>query len=193
MSATDRYIRARRTHDAAEQLRLQKSNNLAILQQTQLLNAQSRAMQQVLGSASKNVTEVSTSIKEEFQENGAAQVITTHNDAWNVHSWPAQQQEHRLSTKLRRRWRLYCSSWYGSKMWELSLNMTIFFSFRTSRLVPYNALIFEACREGDLSQVRMLFQNGHASPLDYCYDNWGDERSTALTVRVLRKSRSNQL
>jgi hypothetical protein len=66
----------------------------------------------------------------------------------------------------------------------------ITFSFRTSRLVPSNALIFEACKEGDLAQVRMLFQNGYASPLDYSYDEWIDETTTALAVRILRKIRS---
>lgn len=174
-------------------MQLQESHNQAILQQTQLLNAQSRAIQQMVRSASKHVTEVSTGTKGEFQEERAGQARTMQDEAGNAHIRSAQQQENRLRNRSRRRWRLYCSSWYASKIWELSLSMTqagITFSFRTSRLVPSNALIFEACKEGDLAQVRMLFQNGYASPLDYSYDEWNDETTTALTVRMLRKIRS---
>ena len=195
-SGIDRWIRARRTHDAAKQLKLQESNNLAILQQTQLLNDQSRAIQQILRSASSHMTFISTDKKGEFQEDRAAQVKTTHDGARNAHSWPAQKKERRLSVRSRRRWRLCCSSWYASKMWELSLSMTqtgITFSLKTSRLVPSDAPLFEACRDGDLAQVRLLFQNGHASPLDYSYDEWRDRSTTALTVRVLPKSWSTQV
>ena len=42
--------------------------------------------------------------------------------------------------------------------WDISL--------RTYNIVPVDAEIFEACEYGDLSQVRRLFAEGRASPLD---------------------------
>nr|POE63216.1 hypothetical protein CFP56_04119 [Quercus suber] len=85
--------------------------------------------------------------------------------------------------KLERRWRVYLAPWFVTQIWELSYATAQTgwtFQFRTFNLVPADALIFEACRDGAVSVVQTLFRDGKASPFDFCYAGAGTQSGTSV-------------
>lgn len=74
----------------------------------------------------------------------------------------------RWTSGSRQSLRVRLAPWFTTRVWEISLNLTI--NMRTSNLVPYDSIIFDACRGGDIMEVLALFQAGEASPFDYSHD-----------------------
>ncbi|KAJ8610339.1 hypothetical protein MRB53_038635 [Persea americana] len=90
----------------------------------------------------------------------------------------ASEQHAVLVRKYRRaaKWRCSISPWFFAKTWEVSFSIAQNDwgpRIRTSNLIPSDAMIFEACKEGDLHDVMRLFNEDLASPYDYCHDYKG--------------------
>ena len=106
-----------------------------------------------------------------------------------------QQTEHTIHETKRREgsrqgWRIRFSPWFATQVWEISFLVAqsgFNFNVRTCNFVSDDAVIFEACRGGDIEEVKALFQSGEASPFDCSYNhgNW----PLGVTVLAVRSTK----
>lgn len=168
--------RSCRRHDVQQFRQVLQANSLALMQESAILQA-NRTTARSSSNYDRSLDNTSTYAA---PQDKSSTIVLRNSGSRSCHE-QAITTASRTNQKFKQ-YNIFMPAWFTSQTWAISFGATQYgwqFHLRNSNQVPHNAPIYDACHEGNILEVKRLFQNGLASPYDFSSGAEG-ERSVLL-------------